>query len=313
MLRMAQEIAQSDGKNDHRPDRDRCQRRREERQTSPDSMPTNTSYSNTLTHDRSLQGLENSVMVSAATVSSGFSDEGRPAPRKRRSRRGRNMHRHRLSKHRRDQRARSLKNVMGAPRNDNEYLMSQYNQGLQLGQEGEFSESRVSSYHHPSQDELFLPPAVHGCFSPPPSGQDDLAFVHLSPTLSSPEGSVSSRSSTSDYSSLPGTPNEEGSPPQEGYREFFLASHHLLPDDGERTDQLESGCGVVIDGTDEDFLRRNFEEEYADNITRGLEEATREELITKCMGLMEKLKELEERRCSRGGSSRLSWDARVSC
>jgi len=199
--------------------------------------------------------------------------------RKRRHRRGRNLHKHRLSKHRR---ARCMKRRIGAPRNDNEYLMSQYSAGLQLRESQGFDPpNHLDNAGSMGQSYLF------------PVGQVDTSSDQLvSPSRSSSD--ESNCSSPSDYGSLPSSPSEDSH--YHGYRELFL---NFQPETGERRDRFVSGCSVVIDGMDANFLRQNFEEEYSNNITRGLEQATREELISKCIVLMDKLKELEGKKFAR--------------
>ncbi|XP_038054342.1 uncharacterized protein LOC119726652 [Patiria miniata] len=209
--------------------------------------------------------------------------ETRPA-RRRRHRRGRTLHRHRLSKHRRDQRARCLKRVIGAPRNNNEFLMSQYDEGLIL-QEAPISNPKPVHQFDSENERLFYTCLTSALVTGGTDGNLTCSF--LTPTRASPS---SCGSSPSDYSSLPSSPDEDSG--CHGYKDIFFASCGC--EQPERTDEEETGCaGVIMDGTDADFLRRNFEEEYANNITRGLEEASKEELVSKCMVLMERLRHLE--------------------
>ncbi|XP_022110070.1 uncharacterized protein LOC110989763 [Acanthaster planci] len=236
--------------------------------------------------------------VAAESVPIAECDKVSGEARKRRHRRGRTRHRHRLSKHRRDQqRARCLKRVMGAPRNDNEYLMSQYAQG-QL-QEVPFYESHPPphQFNHPACQCPGL--SLQSCLS-------SLGMEDITPQRGSPD---TCSSSPSDYSSLPSSPDEDSC--HYGYRDLYPASYKQP----ERTDhaEVEIGHGIIIGGADADFVKRNFEEEYANNITRGLEEASKEELILKCIALMKKLRELEQGKVSRVAENHVLRSEHMFC
>ncbi|XP_071805932.1 uncharacterized protein [Asterias amurensis] len=248
------------------------------------------------------------VMVSSC-ANEMVDDEVRRS-RKRRHRRGKSVHKHRFSKHRRDLLARALRGgnnhrVLGAPRNDNDFLMSQYIEGLHVVDE---THNPTSNGHHRLADPTKLDPA---CFFPE---DDDIPRHHFSPSSSPGSGSYSpttSGSIYSDYSSLPSSPDDLNHGGLNHYDNPHPTSQPHEEDAAARVDSYNRG--IVMDGTDADFLQRNFEEEYNNNITRGLQEATKEELISKCMKLTEKLKQLEQRKVLRLIPSDVSREPRFSC
>ena len=183
--------------------------------------------------------------------------------------------------------------------------MSQYIEGLHVVDE---THNPTSNGHPRLADPTKLDPTW---FFPE---DDDIPRHHFSPNSSPGSGSYSpttSGSIYSDYSSLPSSPDDLN---HGGLNQYDNPHPTSQPHEEDAAAKVDSyNRGIVIDGTDADFLQRNFEEEYNNNITRGLQEATKEELISKCMKLTEKLKQLEQRKVLRLIPSDVSREPRFSC